>query len=139
VPFGILADRFGKKQVMVASLVVFGTCALIGSQSQTLWQAAIALGFIGLANTGMVQINPLLTDLVPRARTAEFIGLGSAVFSFAMPLGSVVAGGVVALAMNFFGLEAAYRSAFICAGVLVLVAAALLQTVHPERANTEAA
>jgi MFS family permease len=99
----------------------------------------IALGFIGLANAGMVQINPLLTDLVPRARTAEFIGLGSAVFSFAQPLGSVIAGGVVWLATQAVGLDAAYRWSFITASVLVLVAAALLQTVHPERVVPEAA
>ena len=48
----------------------------------------------------MAQINPMLTDLVPRKRTAEFMGLGSAVFSLAQPLGSVLAGAVVTLAMT---------------------------------------
>ena len=137
VPVGFLADRFGKKRVMLVALLLFGVFGLIGSQSQTLWQAMIALGFIGLANAGMVQINPLLTDLVPRARTAEFIGLVSAVFSFAQPLGSMLVGGVVHLATGLVGPNDAYRWAFIAAGVLVLVAAALLQTVHPERARTD--
>jgi MFS family permease len=135
MPVGFLADRWGKKRVMLTALLLFGVFGLIGSQSQTLWQAMIALGFIGLANAGMVQINPLLTDLVPRARTAEFIGLVSAVFSFAQPLGSMLVGGVVHLATGLVGPNDAYRWAFIAAGALVLVAAALLQTVHPERAQ----
>jgi MFS family permease len=137
VPVGFLADRFGKKRVMLTALLLFGVCSLIGSQSQTLWQATIALGFIGLANAGMVQINPLLTDLVPKARTAEFIGLVSAVFSFAQPLGSMLVGGVVHLATGVVGPNDAYRWAFIAAASLVLIAAVLLQTVHPERARTD--
>jgi MFS family permease len=134
VPAGLLADRFSKKLVMTVSLIVFGVFGFVGSQSQTLWQAMIALGFIGLANAGMAQVNPMLSDLVPRKRTAEFIGLGSAVFSFAQPLGSVVVGGIVSLATIMVGDSDAYRWAFISAGAFVLIACALLQTVHPERA-----
>ena len=137
VPVGFLADRFGKKRVMMVALALFGASSLIGSQSQTLWQAMIALGFIGLANAGMVQINPMLTDLVPKARVAEFIGLVSAVFSFAQPLGSMLIGGIVFLATGVVGLSDAYRWSFIAAALLVLVAAVLLQTVHPERVRAE--
>ena len=137
LPIGFLADRIGKKRVMTMALALFAVFALIGSQSQTLWQGVIALAFIGVANAGMNQINPMLTDLVPKPRVAEFVGLGSAVFSFAQPLGSVVVGGVVTLASQMVGLDAAYRWSFICSGLLVLVAAGLLQLVRPERARTD--
>ena len=137
VPAGFLADRFSKKAIMTAGLLVFGVASLVGSQSQNLLQATLVLGIIGLGNAAMAQVNPMLTDLVPRKRTAEFIGLGSAVFSFAQPLGSVLAGGVVTLATAMAGSSAAYRWAFIFAGAMVLLAALLLQTVKPERASLD--
>jgi len=137
VPAGFLADRTSKKLVMTIGMLVFGIVAILGSQSQNLMQATIALAIAGGANAAMSMINPMLSDLVPRKRMAEFIGLGSAVFSFAQPLGAVVAGAVVGIAGIFVNESIAYRWAFICAGVLVLVSAVLLQTVRPERAVTE--
>ena len=134
VPAGMLADKYGKKPVMTVALLLFGIFAYVGSQTHLLWTAMIALAFIGLANSGMAQVSPMLADLVPRKRTAEFIGLGSAVFSFAQPLGSVFAGAVVTLATGLVGLSDAYRWAFIYSGTLVLVGAVLLQRVHPEKA-----
>lgn len=133
VPAGLLADRTSKKSVMTVGMFIFGVVAIIGSQSQNLLQGTIALAIAGGANAAMAQINPMLTELVPRKRMAEFIGLGSAVFSFAQPLGSVVAGLVVGIATQYVGGNDAYRWAFITAGLLVLVSAIMLQTVKPER------
>lgn len=134
VPVGYLADRTSKKTVMSIGMLIYAVVALLGSQSQTLWQGILALTICGGANAAMAQINPMLTDLVPRKRMAEFVGLGSAVFSFAQPLGSVLAGGVVMLATLAVGGEEAYRWAFITAGLMVLTSGLLLRTVHPERA-----
>ncbi|MFL5734154.1 MAG: MFS transporter [Chloroflexia bacterium] len=137
IPLGILADRTSKKGVMIGGMVVFGVVGLIGSQSQNLLQGSIALAIAGGANAAMAQINPMLSDLSPRRRMAEFIGLGSAVFSFAQPLGSVVAGLVHDIAVPFVGDNDAYRWTFLTAGVMILISALLLTTVHPERAVTE--
>jgi MFS family permease len=137
VPWGILADRKSKKLAMSAGLLIFGLASLVGSQSQTLWQGIIALAVVGIGNSATTLINPMLTDLVPRKRVAEFVGLGSAVFSFAQPLGSVLVGGIVGLMAGVIGLDDAYRWAFVCAGAMVLLAAVLLQTVHPERVVDE--
>ena len=132
-----LADRTSKKAVMIGGMAIFGLAALVGSQSQTLLQGAIAMAIAGGANAAMAQINPMLSDLVPRKRMAEFIGLGSAVFSFAQPLGSVLAGAVQFIAAGFVGENDSYRWTFITAGLLVLLAGVLLRSVHPERAITE--
>jgi MFS family permease len=134
VPAGYLADRYSKKAVMTVGLLIIGVVAIIGSQSQTLWQAMIALGAVGIGNATTAQINPLLADIVPRKRTAEFMGLVSAVFSFAQPLGSVAAGAVVSLATIWVGGNDAYRWAFIFAGITLLLSAVLLQTVKPAQA-----
>jgi MFS family permease len=137
VPFGFVADRIGKKPVMTVGMVFFALVALVGSQSQNLTQATVALALAGMANGALALINPMLSDLVPRTRMAEFIGLGSAVFSFAQPLGSVAAGFVIGIAANFLPEHDAYRWSFIAAGGWVLLAVALLQTVRPERAVTD--
>jgi MFS family permease len=111
--------------------------ALIGSQSATLWQGVVALAIIGVGNASTAQINPMLADLAPRDRMAEIIGLVSAVFSFAQPLGSALAGGVVEISKLFVSEGDAYRWAFIFAGGMILLSAALLQTVHPERVREQ--
>jgi MFS family permease len=133
IPMGILADRITKKKVMVGGMLIYGIIALVGSQAQNLWQGTIIMMMAGGANAAMVMINPMLTDLVPKKRMAEFVGLGSSVFSFAQPLGSFLAGIVVVLAGWMVGGEQAYRWAFIFAGVMLLTGAALLMRVHPER------
>ncbi|MEO6457500.1 MAG: MFS transporter, partial [Chloroflexia bacterium] len=79
VPSGLLSDRIGKKKVLTMGLILYGLGAIVGSQSTDLTQATIALGVTGLGNAGTASLNALLTELIPRKRTAEFIGLGSAV------------------------------------------------------------
>ncbi|MDQ5822990.1 MAG: MFS transporter [Chloroflexota bacterium] len=133
VPWGMFADRTSKKTAMTLGLVMFSVVALVGSQSTSLLQGTIALALIGVGNSAMSLINPMLVDLVPRKRTAEFVGLGSAVFSFAQPLGSAVAGAIVAVAEMFVGTDDAYRWAFIFAALMTALAALLLRAVRPER------
>lgn len=134
VPAGWLADRIGKKPVMMAGLLIYGLGALAGSQADSLLQATIALGVIGIGNAGTAPLNPLLTDLIPRSRTAELVGVGSAIWSFVQPLGSVLAGTIVGLAALAVGGQDSYRYAFIFAGVMIVLAALSLRWVHPERA-----
>ena len=134
VPAGLLADRIGRKRVLSAGLFLFGAAALIGSQTQGLTQAIVALFFVGMGNAGIgTMLTPLLADLIPHRRAAELIGLSSAVTSFAQPLGSVLAGEVVTIATASVGQNAAYRGAFIFAGILVIFSGLLLQRVQPGR------
>ncbi|HEX9989092.1 MAG TPA: MFS transporter [Chloroflexia bacterium] len=134
VPAGFLADRIGKKRVMTFGLFLFGAGAIIGSQSADLIQGTIALAFIGIGNAGIgTMLIPFLTDLIPRSRTAELIGISSAVTSFAQPVGSVLAGGVVSLTTSMVGLSDAYRWSFIFSGVMIVVGGLFLQRVRPEQ------
>jgi MFS family permease len=94
---------------------------------------------IGIGNAGLAVNIALLTDLVPKARMAEFVGLVSgAIWSFVQPLGSVIAGTIVVQMESVVGRADAYRWSFIFAGSMIVLAAILLQAVHPERAVTEA-
>jgi MFS family permease len=119
--------------VLTLGLLIYGLGALIGSQSATVTQATLALAACGLGNAGTSSLNPLLTDLIPRRRVAEFIGLGSSVWSLVQPVGSLLAGALVAALTVPIGLSDAYRWAFIFAGTLIVLSALLLQLVRPER------
>jgi Na+/melibiose symporter-like transporter len=90
---GDLASRYGKKPVLAGGVLAFGLIALLGSQVDTTPQALTVMGFVGIANGFWTALAvPLLVDLVPPVRAAEMVGLGSAVWSLAQPIGAVVAG-----------------------------------------------
>jgi maltose/moltooligosaccharide transporter len=131
VPAGLLADRVGKKPVLIVGLVLFSIGALVGSQVPSVKAAIPAMILVGLGNACPTALTiPLLADLIPVRRMGEFIGLGSFVWSIAQPIGSVGAGALVNSA-----LPSTYRHAFIWAGVLMACAAAVMLTVRPARAR----
>lgn len=135
VPAGLLADRIGKRPVLMAGMALFGCGALIGSQVPTLGWAIPVMVLVGLGNACPTTLAvPLLADLIPAQRTGELIGLGSFVWSIAQPIGSFSAGLFVTSALPF-----TYRHAFIWAGVLTVSAAAAMLLVRQERAREEGA
>ncbi len=135
VPAGLLADRIGKKPVLTLGLLIYGVGAIVGSQSPTLLTASVALAFIGLGNACTAVLIPLMTDMAPPRRCAELVGIFSAATSFTQPLGAACAGLVVDLVSHLAGEATGYRWSFIFAGVVILIGAAILQTVHPARAD----
>ena len=102
--------------------------ALGGTQVDSTPQALVVMGIVGLANGFWTALAiPLLIDLVPPERAAEMTGIGSAVWSFAQPIGAVVAG----LLIDRFD---TYRVSFIGAAIFVLISFALVLTVQAPRA-----
>jgi MFS family permease len=127
IPAGYFADRIGKKPVLAVGMVGFAAIALIGSQVQTVPQALVVMGFIGLANGVWTALNvPLLVDLVIPERAAEMTGLGSGVWSLTQPIGALIAGILI-------GSFESYRASFVGAAFLVFVAFLLLLTVRAPR------
>jgi Na+/melibiose symporter-like transporter len=125
---GYLASRHGKKPVIAAGVLAFGLIALVGSQVATVPQALAVMGVIGVANGFWTALAiPLLVDLVPPPRAAEVLGLGSAAWSLAQPIGAIIAG----LLIDSLG---TYRVSLVGAAVFVLLSFVLMLTVHPERA-----
>lgn len=124
IPAGYLADRRGKKPVLAVGLFAYSIIALVASQVATIPQAFVAMAVVGLANGVWTALAmPLLADLVPPERAAEMIGLGSALWSLAQPVGAVVAGLLIASTDS-------YRAAFVGAGVFVFLSFALLLFVR---------
>jgi len=128
VPAGLLADRAGKKPVLIAGLALFSLGTLAGSQAPSVAWEIPAMVLIGLGNACPTALAvPLLADLSPAERMGEFIGLGSFVWSIAQPAGSFCAGLLVTSA-----LPSTYRYAFIWAGVLIACAAVAMLAVRPD-------
>ena len=124
IPAGYIADRIGKKPVLLVGLFAFAVIAFVGSQVQTVPQALITMGFIGLANGIWTALNtPLLVDLVLPERAAEMTGLGSGVWSLSQPIGALIAGILIG------GFDS-YRASFVGAAVLVFLSFLLLLTVR---------
>ena len=133
-PAGYLGDRFGKKRVQSFGLAFFAVAILVGSQARTMEQLLPAIFFVGVGNTIPYVLNyPMLADLIPKDRAGEFTGWGSMLWSVCQPIGALVAGALA-------DVTGSYRSAFIFAGVMMVVSFALLQTVnapHPTRVTDE--
>lgn len=130
LPAGWLGDRLGKKPVLFGGLVLLGVAILASAQVQTVEQAIVALAVTGAANgAAVVLLVPLLADLVPRVRAGEFLGLGGAAWELGQPVGAVLAG----LVADSTG---TLRGAFIAAGLLTLVSAALLLPVRVPPADS---
>jgi maltose/moltooligosaccharide transporter len=129
LPAGWLADRLGKKPVLLSGLCAFGLAVLVGSQVRTVDQAVLALAATGAANAVCTALLfPLLADLIPARRAGEFTGLGAAVWEFAQPLGAMLGG----LAADLTG---TLRGALVGAGLLTLVSFALLFRVRPSASD----
>jgi MFS family permease len=131
IPAGLLADRLGKKPVMIAGLALDALGALVGSQVHSVARAIPALILVGLGNAGSDTLGlPLLSELIPARRTAEFIGINAFISSLALPIGAFCAGTLVDSA-----LPSTYRNTFLWAGILATSAAIATLTVRPARAR----
>ena len=132
VPAGLLTERFGKKRVLVVGLFLFGLIGFVGAQIvQDVAQALVLMAMVGVANAiTTALIYPLLADMIPRERAGEFTGIGALVWSIAQPIGAMAAGATA-------DVTGTLRGAFAIGGLAMLVAFALLLTVHPDRAASE--
>jgi MFS family permease len=84
-----------------------------------------AILLIGIGNTIPFVLNfPMLIDLIPQERAGEFVGLGSLLWSVGQPFGALIGGGLA-------DVTGGYRVTFIFAGIMMIAAFLVLQTVRP--------
>ncbi len=131
VPAGIMADRVGKKTMMIAGMVVTAG-AMVGIAFSD--NFALLLVFMILNNAGMAFFSPaalgLLSDSVPRNRQSTAMGFYGGVCENVGILGGSALGGVIWESINP---EATFLSGAIACGLGAILCLVWVKNARAER------
>jgi len=120
--FGPLADRYGKRQVITASMVIFSVVTGLCAIGQALADLAIYRALTGIFSACVMPVSlALLADLFPVEERQSAIGLFMGISFLGQGL-SMAIGGSIAFFMNWRGVFALYA-------ILSILATLLLMTV----------
>ncbi|MBN3725213.1 MFS transporter [Burkholderia sp. Ac-20379] len=122
---GPLADRFGRKKVIVISSLLFGVMTLASALADSLWSLT-ALRFVTGLGLGAALPNSvtLMSEYVPHRRRS----LLSTLMFCGLSIGSASAGFVASAVVPSHG----WRALLVIGGVLPLVCAVFLMLILPE-------
>ena len=124
---GSLSDRFGRRPVLVLSLVVGALDYAMLALSSALWVFFVVRLMSGAASATFAVVNAVLADRSPPEQRAAHFGLTGAAFGVGFVLGPVV-GGV----LGGWGPRAPFvLAAGLCAAAALLCVAFLPETLAP--------
>ena len=90
---GSLGDRFGRKRVLQAGLVLFGLSSLLAAYAQTSEQLIAARAIMGVGGALIMPSTlSIIIDVFPREERGKAIGIWTGVASLGVPIGPVVGG-----------------------------------------------
>jgi MFS family permease len=122
LPLGILGDRVGRKRLFGWTLAIWVVVMMGLSLAQTFTQALLAAALAGIPFAALMTVGyALMLDLIPKARTAEFLGLNAIPVAVPQVIGPILGG----ILIDTFG----YRSIFPAAACTQLLALLLLRYV----------
>jgi MFS family permease len=134
IPLGRIADRFNRRNLIAASMVVWCLMTAACGLSRTYWQLFFARVGVGV---GEAALSPaaysMISDLFPRER----LGRAVAVYSFGLPIGSGLAlligglaiaaiTGMPSLVLPGIGALSPWQLTFVLVGLPGLLVAALV-------------
>lgn len=129
-PLGVLGDRVGRKKLLSLMIGLWGVLGFLIALSRTLPQAIVTVGLTGLPFAAILGVGyAYMLDLIPRERTAEFVGFSIISISAPMVIGTILAGKLV----DQFG----YRPLFPAASFMMFVGLAILQFTSPQQDHAE--
>lgn len=122
IPCGILADRYGKKIMMMVSMVLMISGMGLLLASSTLLYFQLAFMFIGAGNACFSMFAPLYSSFFEKSDMEKAFGLYGLLNIMSMSLGSL-GGYVPAMLMGRYLLSdvISYRWVMIGAGVLFVI------------------
>lgn len=130
--FGSLADRIGRKPVVLISCLLMGVFSILCAMSDTLNELLIFRFLTGLGiGAAMPNINALTAEYSPRRRQAFLMTLMFAGF----PFGAVLGGMISVPLIELYG----WPSVFVLGGVTPLLLAFVLLKALPESLRYRAA
>ncbi|AGB76253.1 benzoate transport [Enterobacteriaceae bacterium strain FGI 57] len=125
---GPMADRIGRKKVLVLSILVFGGFSLITAFATNLTQLTLLRFLTGLGlGAAMPNAATLMSEYAPERRRALLVNLMFVGF----PIGSSMGGFISAWLIPHYG----WQSVLILGGVMPLALAVLLIFLLPESAR----
>lgn len=125
---GPMADRIGRKKVLVLSILVFGGFSLITAFATSLTQLTVLRFLTGLGlGAAMPNAATLMSEYAPERRRALLVNLMFVGF----PIGSSMGGFISAWMIPHYG----WQSVLILGGVMPLVLAVVLIFLLPESAR----
>lgn len=123
--FGPLADRFGRKSVLVLSVLFFGAASLASAWSHDLWTLVLLRFLTGLGLGGaMPNAITLTSEFCPDKRRSFLVTTMFCGFTLGSALGGLASAGLI----EAFG----WRSVLVLGGVLPLALVVLLVWLLPE-------
>ncbi|MBW8480784.1 MFS transporter [Actinomadura parmotrematis] len=126
--FGVLGDRFGRRRVLVAGMVVFGLGSLASAYAQSPDQLIWARALMGLGGAAvMPQTLSIITNVFEPAERGRAIGIWAGAVGLAVAIGPVTGG--LLLAHFWWG------SVFLINVPIVVVSIALMAVLVPESRN----
>jgi DHA2 family multidrug resistance protein-like MFS transporter len=126
--WGILADRLGRKRILMLGMILFGISSLLTAYSQTpaeLIAARAAMGFSGAAI--MPSTLAIIANVFPRHEQPKAIGIWSGSVGLAIAIGPIVGG---ALLNNFW-----WGSVFLINVPITVIAFIVMLILLPESKN----
>ena len=125
---GPMADRIGRKKVLVLSILVFGGFSLITAFATSLTQLTVLRFLTGLGlGAAMPNAATLMSEYAPERRRALLVNLMFVGF----PIGSSMGGFISAWMIPHYG----WQSVLILGGVMPLILAVALIFLLPESAR----
>ena len=93
IPAGVLADRLGRRRMLLAALVVFGASSLVASQMTTPNGLILMRAVMGIAGAFIMPISlAVLPTIFSERERPRAIAIGGAGMFLGLPLGPLVAG-----------------------------------------------
>ena len=122
--FSPISEKFGRKAVMMGSLVLFAGGCLLVVIRPTFWTFALAMGLLGLAKVNFdPSMQAYVGDAVPYAQRGKALSVTEYAWSLALLIGAPAVG----LAIQAGG----WSAPFFWLGVLSLLAAGLMWRILP--------
>jgi MFS family permease len=132
VPLGMLGDRFNRKSVLSWVLASWVLVQILVAFSQNLTHALLTFSLCAIPYAGIMAVGyAFLFDLIPKQRTAEFVGIGLVSMASGQICGPLIGGKVI----DTYG----YRWLFPCAALFLLIGLILLQFVKVPAASASSA
>jgi len=89
---GNLSDRFGRRPVLLTSLVIMSVSYLIFSQAHIIWLLFVARAITGITGATFATANAYMADITPAEKRATSFGMVGAAFGVGFVIGPAIGG-----------------------------------------------